>query len=74
MRKYYTRACNFYHGKIAEKLIKSKKALPLNGQKNIAFNNIEIFTRGKRGGKSKIINLKDIYKLGKNEKKIISII
>ena len=73
MRKYYTRACNFYHGKIAEKLIKSKKALPLNGKKNIAFNNIEIFTRGKRGVKSKIINLKDIYKLGKNEKKIISI-
>ena len=48
MRKYYTRACNFYHGAVAEKLIKSKKALPLNGRKNLAFDNIEIFIRDKK--------------------------
>ena len=48
MRKYYTRACNFYHGKTAERLIISKKAtLPLNGKKYLAFDNIEIFIREK---------------------------
>ena len=30
-----------------KKLIKSKKAFPLNGKKNIAFDNIEIFIREK---------------------------
>ena len=29
MKKYYTRACNFYYGRYAKKLIKKKKALPL---------------------------------------------
>ena len=29
MRNYYTRACNFYHGKAARRLIKLKKAFPL---------------------------------------------
>ena len=71
MRKYYTRACNFYHGRIAEKLIKSKKAFPLNGKKNIAFDNIEIFIRDKKKVKSKLIHLKDIKKLKKNIKKIV---
>jgi len=49
MRKYYTRACNFYHGKIAENLILNKKALPLNSRKNTAFDQIEIFQRKKKG-------------------------
>ena len=35
MRKYYTRACNFHSGKNARLLIKKKKPLPLNGNKNI---------------------------------------
>ena len=33
MRKYYTRACNFYYGKAAIKLIRLRKAFPLNGKK-----------------------------------------
>ena len=37
MIKYYTRACNFYYGTQAKHLIKQKKALPLCGNKNIAF-------------------------------------
>ena len=45
MREYYTRACNFYHGKIAKNLILNKKALPLNSRPNIAFDQIEIFQR-----------------------------
>ena len=45
MRKYYTRACNFYYGTNAKNLIKKKLALPLCGNKNIAFDNIEILSR-----------------------------
>ena len=45
MRKYYTRACNFYYGENAKKLIKKKLALPLCGNKDIAFDNIEILSR-----------------------------
>jgi len=42
MRNYYTRACNFYHGSQAQNLIKKNLALPLCGNKNIAFDYIEI--------------------------------
>ena len=72
MRKYYTRACNFYHGRAAEKLIRSKKALPLNGKKNLAFDNIEIFIRDKNKVKAKLIHFRDIGKLSKGAKKIIN--
>ena len=48
MRSYYTRACNFYHGRAARRLIKLNKAFPLNGKKNIAFDQLEIFSREKR--------------------------
>ena len=47
MREYYTRACNFYHGKIAKNLILNKKALPLNSRKDADFDQIEIFQRKK---------------------------
>ena len=49
MRKYYTRPCNFYYGNCAKKLIKKKKALPLAGNLNIAFDHLEIFERKKKG-------------------------
>ena len=71
MRKYYTRACNFYHGRAASSLIKSNKAFPLNGKKDIAFDKIEIFTRDKRKIKNKLIYIKEINKLKKNVRKII---
>jgi len=71
MRKYYTRACNFYHGSEARKLIISNKALPLNGKKNIAFDKIEIFIRKKSKIETNLIHIKDIKKLGKSSKKII---
>ena len=66
MRKYYTRACNFYYGTKAKNLIKKKLALPLCGNKNIAFDNIEIISRGK---KIKLIDVKNINKLPKQIKK-----
>ena len=63
MRKYYTRACNFYHGSEATRLIQTKKALPLNGKNNIAFDSIEIFSREKRGVKLNLININKVFKL-----------
>ena len=67
MEKYYTRACNFYYGTTSRKLIKKKKALPLCGNKNIAFDKIEIFTRVNKKISSKILKLKEI----KLQKKIL---
>lgn len=45
MNRYYTRACNFYYGKNSQNLINSKKTLPLNGNKFISFDEVEIITR-----------------------------
>ena len=69
MKKYYTRACNFYYGKYANLLIKKKLALPLCGNKNIAFDKVEIFTRNKNKVLSKTIELKKINTLGMLSKK-----
>ncbi len=45
MRRYYTRACNFYYGNLSKKLVKGKKTIPLHQIKEISFDNIEIITR-----------------------------
>ena len=66
MRKHYTRACNFYYGINAKNLIKQKLALPLCGNKNIAFDNIEILSRKE---KTKLINIKNVKKLPNQIKK-----
>ena len=63
MRKYYTRPCNFYYGHTAKKLIERKKALPLNGRKDIAFDTIEILSREKKRVKSKLVSIKEIKNL-----------
>ena len=63
MEKYYTRACNFYHGKLAKKLIKNKLALPLCGKNEIAFDQLEIFIRNKYKIKTKIIHISKISSL-----------
>ena len=60
MHKYYTRACNFYYGNNARLLIKKKLALPLCGNKNIAFDKIEIFIKKNNKVSSKVINIKKI--------------
>ena len=59
MKKYYTRVCNFSYGKISKKLVNKKKNLPLNGNKEFSFNQIEIITRTSK----KKVYLKDIKKL-----------
>ena len=58
MIKYYTRACNFYYGKLSKKLVKNKKTLPLCGDKEISFDKIEIFSKNKKKVYSKIIDIK----------------
>ncbi len=63
MRKYYTRACNFFYGSTSRQLISKKLTLPLCGDKSLSFNQIEIFTRDKNKVSSKIISIKKINKL-----------
>ena len=72
MKKYYTRACNFFYGSHSKKLISKKLTLPLNGDSSISFNQIEIFTREKRKVNSKIINIKNLNKLPSVVKKKVS--
>ena len=63
MKKYYTRACNFFYGSNSKKLIKKKLTLPLCGNSSISFNQIEIYTREKKKISTKTINIKNIKKL-----------
>ena len=65
MTKYYTRACNFYYGQNARKLIKKKLALSLCGNKDIAFDKVEIIERKNNKVSSKIISIRNINRLGK---------
>jgi dihydropteroate synthase len=64
MRKYYTRPCNFYYGVNAKRLIKSKRALPLAGNTNIAFDQLEVFKRVKNRKTTSVLHslleIKDI--------------
>ena len=63
MKKYYTRACNFFYGSYSKELIKKKLTLPLCGDIYISFNKIELFIRENNKVKSKILNIKNINKL-----------
>jgi len=66
MRKYYTRPCNFHYGDYANRLIKTKNALPLAGNKKIAFDKIEVFYRVKKKiTKSNTYSISEIKKLHK---------
>ena len=67
MKRYYTRACNFYYGRESKILLKNKKTISLNGNKEISFDHIEIISQ-----KSKIkISIKEIKNLPKLIKKQI---
>jgi len=59
MKKYYTRACNFYYGSISKNLVIKNKTLPLNGNLNISFDHVEILSRNS----VKRIHIKKIKKL-----------
>ena len=65
MIKYYTRACNFYYGKISKDKVKKKLSIPLHGNNLISFDTIEILSRKSK----KIINIKKIKNLNHEIKK-----
>jgi len=75
MQKYYTRACNFYYGKISIEKVLNKSSLPLNGNNQISFDSIEIISRKniKRINVKKINSLKPFLKkkIKKDLKEII---
>ncbi len=73
MIKYYTRACNFKYGSNARELIKKGLALPLCGNPNISFQDIEIISRRKNKISYKTINIKKVNSLNSNQKKKIKI-
>ncbi len=66
MSRHYTRACNFYYGKISKSLIKDKKSLPLNGNKEVSFDQIELISRSSKK-KIKINKLNNLPKLLKKQ-------
>ena len=73
MRIYYTRPCNFYYGNYAKALIKKKKALPLAGNKNVSFDQLEVFERKKRGlTKSIIYKITELKRLNKDIRTVIN--
>ena len=69
MRRYYTRACNFYYGNESKLLVNKKKSIPLNGNKNISFDQIEIISRVSK----RKISIKEINSLAKSLKKQIKL-
>ena len=48
MRRYYTRVCNLYYGNESRLLVNNKKSIPLNGNKNISFDHVEIISRNSK--------------------------
>ena len=73
MRKYYTRPCNFYYGNYAANLIRNKKAFSLAGNSKIAFDQVEIFERSRKGTtKSKFYPIKEIKKFDRKKYSIIN--
>ena len=69
MRSYYTRVCNFYYGNESRLLVKSNKSIPLNGNKNISFDHIEVISRTSK----KKISINKINGLTKSLKRLIKL-
>jgi dihydropteroate synthase len=69
MIRYYTRACNFYYGKESKELVKKKQTIPLNKNKNISFDQLEIISRQSK----KKISIKKINSLPRLLRKQINL-
>ena len=69
MKRYYTRVCNFYYGNESRLLVNSNKTIPLNGNKNISFDHIEVISRTSK----KKISINKINGLSKSLKKLIKL-
>ena len=68
MKRYYTRACNFYYGKQSKNLVKRKKTISLHQIKELSFDQVEIITRKSK----KKISIHQIKYLPKNLNKKIN--
>ena len=68
MPRYYTRACNFYYGNISKKLVRKKKSLPLNGNSQISFEQIELISRKSK----KVISINKLKTLSESLKEKIN--
>ena len=66
MKKYYTRACNFFYGNISKHKIRKKLALPLNGNSSMSFDEIEIISENYKK-KIKVNKIKYLNKNLKNQ-------
>ena len=66
MKRYYTRVCNFYYGKESELLVNKKTSIPLNGNKKLSFDHIEIITRNSKKT-FHIQNINSLNRLLKNK-------
>ena len=69
MKRYYTRVCNFFYGKESKVLVSKKKSIPLNNNKNISFDHLEIISRQSK----KKISIKKINSLPKLLRKQIEL-
>jgi dihydropteroate synthase len=65
MHKIYVRPIGFSYGSNAFKLIKNKKALPICGNKNISFSQIEVIVRDSKN-QYKILDISKINTLPKS--------
>ena len=61
--------CNFYYGKESKLLVSKKKTLPLNDNKEISFDHLEIISRRSK----KKISIKEINSLPKLLRKQINL-
>ena len=68
MPRYYTRACNFYYGNISKSLVRKKKSLPLNGNSQISFDQIELISRKSK----KVVSINKLNTLSKPLKEKIN--
>ena len=66
MKKYYTRACNFFYGNNSKHKIRKKLALPLNGNNSMSFDEIEIISTNYKK-KIKVNKIKYLNKNLKNQ-------
>ena len=70
MRSVYVRPCNFVHGKFATFLIQKKQALPICGNRSIAFTHIEIIAKK---NKRQIITITEVNNLPKQYQKQVQL-
>ena len=69
MHRFYTRVCNFYYGDRSKILVKKNETLPLNGNKELSFDQIQIISRKSK----KRVSIKELNKLPKLIKKQVTI-